>query len=127
MRDHDGKIRRVEDRCEPSRPGADERPCRIRECTPAQLAEAQAKFNVLSHDSQRDARQELTSAKKKARNQAASCSTCPVAQAAARNAAAAAKKAYTEQSKALRQKQQTLATEALEWAAGQASPSTAAK
>ena len=100
---------------------------RIRECTPAQLAEAQKKFNVLSHDSQRDARQELTSAKKKARNQAASCSTCPAAQAAARNAAAAAKKAYTEQSKALRQKQQTLAAEALEWAAGQASPSTAAK
>lgn len=90
---------------------------RIRECTPAQLAEAQTKFNVLSYDSQRDARKELAVAKKQAQNQAASCSTCPSARAAALNASIAAKKACTEQAKALRQNQQALAKEALDWAA----------
>lgn len=100
---------------------------RTRECTAAELTQAQAKFNVLSHDNQRNAHKALTSAKKQAEAQAGACSTCSVAQAAARKNLAAAKKAYTEQSKALRLKQQTLAREALDWAASLASPSTAAK
>jgi hypothetical protein len=101
---------------------------RIRECTMAELSQAQAKFNVMSHDNQSDARKELTKTKTTAQKNAASgCSTCPKVQAAARAAQAAAEKAYRKQIKDLRLKQQTLAYEALDWADGLVSPSTAAK
>ncbi len=100
---------------------------RIRECTLAELSQAQAKFNVLSHGNQSDARKELTKAKKTAQKNAASgCSTCPQAQAAAREAQAAAEKAYRKQIKDLRLKQQALANAARDWAEGRVSPSTAA-
>ena len=101
---------------------------RIRECTTAELNQAQAKFNVMSHDNQSAARKELSNTKRTAQKNASSgCSTCPVAQAAARAAQAEAEKAYRKQLKDLRLKQQTLANEALDWAEGRVSPSTVAK
>ena len=66
---------------------------RIRECTTAELNQAQAKFNVMSHDNQSVARKELSNTKRTAQKNASSgCSTCPTAQAAARAAQAEAEK-----------------------------------
>ena len=102
---------------------------RMRECTAEELVQALAKYNVLNHDSQQKARKDVSNAKRSAVAQAAagSTSSCPVARAAAQNSAAAAYKAAAEQSRALRKKEQSLAKEALDWAAGQESPATAAK
>jgi hypothetical protein len=101
----------------------------MRECTAEELAQAQARFNGLSYESQQKARKDVSNAKRSAAAQAAAgaCSSCPMARAAAQNNAAAAYKAAADQSRALRQKQQTLAKEALDWAAGQVSPASAAK
>ena len=102
---------------------------RMRECTAAELTQAKEKFNGLSHENQQKARKDVSNAKKSAMAQAAagSCSSCPLARASAQNNAAAAYKAATEQNRALRKKQESLAKEALDWAAGQTGSATAAK
>lgn len=79
---------------------------KIRECTPAELSQAQAKFNAsLNADTRKDAKKSIADNKTKA-----ACATCPIVQ-------AGAQKAFVAQTKALKEKNETLLKEALEWVA----------
>jgi hypothetical protein len=107
---------------------------RLRSCTPEELSAAQAKFNALSTERQHQALKGMSDAKQatmvEAGKQAASLagglnSNCPIQrqstagamQGIAASAASKATKDYSAQRKALREKNQTLAQEALAWAA----------
>ena len=78
---------------------------RVRTCTAAELSQAQAKFNALKPEAQRDAKKKITAARA-----TAACATCPTVQ-------ASAQKNYATQSKALKDQKEALLKEALAWAA----------
>jgi hypothetical protein len=51
---------------------------RVRDCTAAELSQAQAKFNALKPDAQRDSKKKIADARS-----SAACATCPKVQASA--------------------------------------------
>lgn len=77
---------------------------RVRNCTAAELSQAQAKFAALKPEAQRDAKKKLDAART-----AAACATCPKVR-------VTAQKNYSEQTKALREQRGTLLKESLAWA-----------
>ena len=77
---------------------------RVRDCTAAELSQAQAKFNALKPDAQRDAKKKIADARS-----SAACATCPKVQASAQKNSAA-------QTKAMKEQKEALLKEALAWA-----------
>ena len=76
---------------------------RVRNCTAAELSQAQAKFSALKPDAQRDAKKKLADARA-----SAACATCPKVQ-------ASAQKNFATGTKALKEQKEALLKEALAW------------
>lgn len=109
---------------------------KIRSCSRTELGQVQAKFNkALSSESQSEARQAIAKTMRNAKSQekavaaqqasqaaAAKCSTCPMVRASAANAGSsqsvgsAARDAYIQQKKVMRDRNDALAKQALAWA-----------
>ena len=77
---------------------------RVRDCTAAELSQAQAKINALKPDAQRDAKKKIADARSNA-----ACATGPKVQ-------ASAQKNYAAQTKAMKEQKEALLKEALAWA-----------
>ena len=90
---------------------------KIRECTPAELDQAKAKFNSLNPAA---ARKTIIAAsqQKLATAQSLACSTCPKQRARAGAVAQSAIATRNNELKALEQKNKALLAESLAWAAG---------